>query len=67
MTDPTLCCLKIGKKEGVGEFLVLSDLEAGNVVLRDGMSVCWSLSVLSVARVMSVCISEPVGVEAWGR
>ena len=67
MTDPTLCCLKIGKKEGVGEFLVLSDLEACDVVLRDSCRVCWSLSGLSIARVISVCYTETVGVEACGR
>ena len=55
------------KKEGVGEFLVLSDLEACDVVLRDGSRVCWGLSGLSVARVVISCISEPVGVEARGR
>ncbi len=52
------------KKEGVGEFLVLSDLEACDVVLRDGSRVCWGLGGLSVARVISVCYAEPVGVEA---
>jgi len=57
----------IEKKEGVGAFLVLSDLEACDVVLRDGVSVCWGLSVLSIASVMGICISEPVGIEAWGR
>ncbi len=51
-------------KEGVGDFLVLSDLEACDVVLRDRGRVCWGLSGLSVARVVISCISEPVGVEA---
>ena len=54
----------IEKKEGVGEFLVLSDLEACDVVLGDSCRVCWSLSGLSIARVISVCDAEPVGVEA---
>jgi len=57
----------IEKKGVFFDFLVLSDLEACDVVLRDGSRVCWGLSGLSVARVVISCISEPVGVEARGR
>jgi len=46
---------------------VLSDLEACNVVLRDSCRVCRGLSCLSIARVMSIRYTEPVGIEACGR
>ena len=55
------------KKEEVDSFLVLCDLEACDVVLRDSCRVRWGLSGLSIARVISVCYTETVGVEACGR
>ena len=58
----------IGKRRGgSGEVLVLSDLEACDIVLRDSGRVCRGLSGLSIARVMSIRYTEPVGVEACGR
>ena len=46
---------------------MLSDLEACDVVLRDSCRVCRGLSGLSIARVIIIRYTEPVGVEACGR
>ena len=45
---------------------VLGDLEACDIILRDGRRVCRGLSGLSVTRIVGVCVGESLSVEACG-